>query len=165
MLSAYVLSQLEKDTGFKQNLESFGMKPGSSVEEFLRGYCALDIVMDYKIENGKAIVYLMPYFGATGVGLSRLNLIDLITTMDKNGTKDVTGNEEYIKAYSNFCRAVSLLSGMDYSGQFAAAMEGKDPLAFFKNYDIKLVIPSIAPIDLNDLQKALDAMKEAWRSM
>jgi hypothetical protein len=85
--------------------------------------------------------------------------------MDKNGVKDVTENEEYIKAFGGFCRAVSLLSGVDYSGQFTTAMKGKDPLIFFKNYDIKLVIPSIAPIDLNDLQKALDAMKEAWRSM
>lgn len=160
MISAYLLGQLERDDAFKREL---GLKEGDSLESFLRQLTTLDVIVDFK-EN---VVYLMPYFEATAVGLSRLNLIDLIPNIIKRigPEADLTKDEEYIKAYENFCRAVSLLSGQDYSEQFAKTMKGKDPLFFFKTYDIKLLIPPVAPIDLNDMQRAVDAMKEVWRSL
>ena len=158
-ISAFLLSQLENDQAFKKEL---GLT--DTIENFLRAHTVLDVVIDFKPERGNNIVYLMPYFEATGVGLSRLNLINRIKKSEAKGA-DPAKDEECVKAFENFCRAATLLTGRDLSGQFAEAMKGQNMLTFFKTYDIKLLIPAISPIDLNDLRKAMDAMKEAWHSL
>lgn len=160
-ISASILQELEdlykNDQGFREALGA------ETVEQFLRNTTTLDILIDSKESNGKNIVYLLPYFDATVAGLSRLNLIDLLTP--KNGkTRDLT-DPDCRQAFDDFCRAVSLLSGHDVSEQFASAMGNNDPLHFFKTYNIKLIIPRAAPIDINGLHRAVEAMKEAWRSL
>ncbi|MCX5666185.1 MAG: methyltransferase [Candidatus Omnitrophica bacterium] len=162
-ISDYLLKELEAYVQKKENAE-FKKKLGTeTVEEFLRSHTVLEVVVDNRIlKSGKSAVYLMPYFKATAAGLARLNLIDRLTASKVKPSTD----PECQAAFENFCRAVSSLSGTEYyRGQFSIAMGGKDPLNFFKTYNIKLFIPQVAPIDLNDLQKAMDSMIEAWRSL
>jgi hypothetical protein len=171
-MSAYLLSQLENDIEFKKDL---GLAKDKTIESLLREKTIFDVVVDFKENESKEkVVYLMPYFQATAVGLSRLNVIDMIPGIKGRigQDADVTKDGEFIKAYEAFCRAVSLLSGQDYSEEFAAMMKKVDdkgnridPLLFFKTYDIPLLIPQITPIDFSEMQRVIDGMKEAWRSL
>lgn len=161
-ISAFVLNQLEQETE-KSFRDELGIDPKTTLEEFLRQKVILDVILDYKKEEGKETVFLMPYFEATNAGLARLNLIGLLATLNFN-------NADCREARDSFYRAISLLSNLSYEEVSRVVDElltasNQNPIDFFKNYKFRIAVPPVAKINLKELQNALGAMAEVWRSL